>query len=177
MEISKEFRFEASHILPRHPGKCSRLHGHSWKLTVSVKGLINETTGFVLDYGYLSAIVKPLIEDLDHRHLGTWYHPKFDNSFTEEAYFVPGLPFDFYPSSENLLIWIADQLEGKLAWSQLELEETCTSKAILTYKDYEAEKYRQRSGSISRKKSKELLQTDEEKQVVEAGIQSRKEED
>src|ERR1700751_273737 len=176
MEISKEFRFEASHILPRHPGKCSRLHGHSWKLTVSVKGLINETTGFVLDYGYLSAIVKPLIEDLDHRHLGTWYHPKFDNSFTEEAYFVPGLPFDFYPSSENLLIWIADQLEGKLAWSQLELEETCTSKAILTYKDYEAEKYRQRSGSIGRTELQQLRKENEAESVVEERLQSSEKE-
>src|SRR5438034_5141876 len=50
MLLRKTFRFEASHILPKHPGKCSRLHGHSWVLHVSITGPINRDTGFVMDY-------------------------------------------------------------------------------------------------------------------------------
>ena len=137
MEISKTFSFEASHILPKHPGKCSRLHGHSFKLLVAVQGSINPETGFVMDYADLSKVVRPIIDDLDHKHLGTWYHPMFDPKFIDDKYFVFNLPFDFYPSSEHLLVWIADQIGTKLdlfpaihveghKWSRLELDETCT---------------------------------------------------
>jgi 6-pyruvoyltetrahydropterin/6-carboxytetrahydropterin synthase len=151
MEICKSFTFEASHILPKHPGKCSRLHGHSWKLTVYVKGPVNKETGFVIDYGELKRIVQPVVDNLDHKHLGSWYHPMFDNSFVKQDHFVTGLPFDFYPSSENLIVWIGKEIDLDVygacvhnipmkpgfEWSRLELDETCTSKCILTREEYE----------------------------------------
>lgn len=150
MELCKEFSFEASHILPKHSGKCHRLHGHSWKLRVYVKGEVNPETGFVMDYADIKKIVQPIVDNLDHRHLGTWNHPMFYPNFTTEEFFVKGLPFDFYPSSENLIMWIAKELTDNLCyfinitrvpllvhWSRLELDETCTSKCILTREDYE----------------------------------------
>ena len=110
MELTKTYRFEASHILPKHPGKCSRLHGHSWILHVSVEGPINPETGFVMDFGDISKVVEPLVERLDHRHLGTWeMFGEFDlggDPYGEWGY----LPRDLYPTSENLLWWIAGQL-------------------------------------------------------------------
>jgi len=121
MEISKTFRFEASHVLPKHPGKCSRLHGHSWVLTAYVKGPINPETHFVMDYGDISYKVGLTIELLDHCHL---------NDLVD------------YPSSEELLIYIGTLLlysrgsANSLEWSKLELEETCTSKAILTREEF-----------------------------------------
>jgi len=139
MEISKEFTFEASHILPMHPGKCSRLHGHSWVLTVAISGEVNPDTGFVMDYADLKKAVQPLIDDLDHRHLGSWYHPMFDPTFTTERFFVKGLPFDFYPSSENLIVWIAHNLDN-IPWSRLELNETCTSRCTLTREEFNRSK-------------------------------------
>src|ERR1700679_636428 len=146
MEISKTFDFEASHILPRHPGKCSRLHGHSWKLTVYIIGPINIETGFVMDYADLKARVQPLIDRLDHRHLGAW--PVGAGEIRCRDWEVPGLPKNIYPSSEMLLWWIAEQLNPVLdesniintirrTWSKLELNETCTSKCILTREEYE----------------------------------------
>lgn len=69
MQITKRFYFEASHILPRHPGKCANLHGHSWQLTVGLEGAINPSSGFVLDYSDLSRIVDPLVNAMDHSHL------------------------------------------------------------------------------------------------------------
>lgn len=152
MEISKTFTFEASHILPKHPGKCSRLHGHSWVLTVYVRGTVNKETGFVMDYADIKRSVSSIVDRLDHRHLGTWYHPMFDSTFTQEAHFVPGLPFDFYPSSENLIVWIASELTRLLRdmWSKVELNETCTSKCILTREEYE-------ESIIGRKGSEEAI--------------------
>jgi 6-pyruvoyltetrahydropterin/6-carboxytetrahydropterin synthase len=136
MELTKSFKFEASHVLPKHPGKCSRLHGHSWVLHVSVAGPINRETGFVQDFAEISEVVKPLIERLDHRHLGQWRNIS-GNPQTDE-WGVHGLPTNFYPSSENLLVWIALQLNDQLPqWSTLALEETCTSRATLTRKEYD----------------------------------------
>lgn len=68
MQISKTFSFEASHVLPDHPGKCGFLHGHSYKVRIAIKGSVGEN-GFVMDYGTLSALIQPYIDALDHTHL------------------------------------------------------------------------------------------------------------
>ncbi len=155
MILSKEFRFEASHVLPKHKGKCSRLHGHSWVLRVEVDGRLDRDSGFVMDYGDISAAVKPLVDALDHRHLGAWAVFTEDREGKQDGdkalraeiwgsetdpYFaswrVPGLPENFNPTSENLLWWIGDQLETKLDWHKLILEETCTSRAELTKQEF-----------------------------------------
>ncbi len=93
MRISKEFRFEASHILPRHPGKCSRLHGHSWRVRVEVEGDLNPETQFVMDFAELGQVVQPLIDWLDHSHLN-W--------------------IIIYPSSENVAAWLGYKISEKL---------------------------------------------------------------
>ena len=179
MELRKTYRFEASHILPKHPGKCSRLHGHSWVLHVAVRGPVNRETGFVMDFGDISKVVKPIVEALDHRHLGQW---DIDINSTEGVpkynpfWAIGGVaaPIGFYPTSENLLLWLAPQLwpldmwEIKRAnqpaeyrtmspdevtnyqpgsgpwlrrtveWSSIAIEETCTSYALLTRKEYDS---------------------------------------
>lgn len=93
MRISKDFTFEASHVLPRHPGKCSRLHGHSYKVTVVVECTIDPRTGFVLDYGDMKKIVSPFIDRLDHQHLNE---------------------FIAYPSAENIAINLGKQIFAEL---------------------------------------------------------------
>lgn len=130
LEVTKEFRFEAAHVLPRHPGKCSKLHGHSWLLRVGVRAPINPATGFVVDFIDLKALVQPLIEQWDHSFLGA------DTA-------VGNPSFNGYPSSENLVMhvvnFVREQLyrldqtiEGDVAslpeLSLVEIEETCTSR-------------------------------------------------
>lgn len=141
MELSKEFRFEASHQLSNHKGKCGRLHGHSWVLTVFVEGEIEEVTGMVLDYYEIKQAVQPLIDRLDHTHLGsgnvtlpdggvTWLNPSHE------------LSLPMLPTSENLLYWIADQLPDQFPWSRLRINETCTSSAELTREEYDKEVFK-----------------------------------
>ena len=62
MEISKDFTFEAAHLLPnvREGHKCARLHGHSFGVTVAIEGPVGETTGWVLDFADVSAAFAPL---------------------------------------------------------------------------------------------------------------------
>jgi 6-pyruvoyltetrahydropterin/6-carboxytetrahydropterin synthase len=114
-------------------------------LHVFVEGPVSEKTGFVMDYADISAAVKPLIERLDHRHLGQWIDVERQNSIPTNPAFtlgcgtghmVDGLPPEFYPSSENLLWWIGKQLRPQLEWSKLALEETCTSYCELTREEY-----------------------------------------
>ncbi len=68
MLISKEFKWEMGHRLPRHNGACKNVHGHSYRLRVEIEGEPNEE-GMVIDFHDISAAVKPLIAELDHAFL------------------------------------------------------------------------------------------------------------
>lgn len=92
--ISKMYSFEAAHMLPRHPGKCRNMHGHSWRVEVVVTGSVNPDTGFVLDYDQLDQWVEPIIERFDHQLLNCYVQ---------------------YPSSENIAKHIAYLMFGSIS--------------------------------------------------------------
>lgn len=70
MQISCDFHYDAAHRLPLVEAghKCSRLHGHTYQLAVTVSGLVN-AQGFVIDFADVKAAVKPVIDQLDHYYL------------------------------------------------------------------------------------------------------------
>lgn len=142
LEVVKEFRFEAAHILPQHPGKCSKLHGHSWVMRVGVRAPVNARTGFVVDYVDLKALVQPLVDLWDHSYLGS---QEFCNyvEFPEDTPWRIPQSFSGYPSSENLVLYVVDYLRERIGdipgqligdagaiahLSLVEIEETCTSR-------------------------------------------------
>ncbi len=106
MKIWREFRFEAAHFLPLVPEdhKCRRLHGHSYRVRLEVEGLVGKD-GMVADFADLKRAWESLHTQLDHRCL----NDVIDN-----------------PTSENLAIWIANQLglEGLVAIAVSETETT-----------------------------------------------------
>lgn len=111
MEIFKEFRLEAAHRLPNVPEghKCARLHGHSFRVTVHLRGEVDPTLGWVRDFADLGAAFAPLHAQLDHNYLNE----------------VDGLE---NPTSENLARWIWERLEPSLPeLSRVVVRETCTS--------------------------------------------------
>lgn len=72
--LTKTFRFEASHQLIGHDGKCARLHGHSWLLEIEISGdhltPDGPKAGMLLDYSTIKEQVDPIVERyLDHWHL------------------------------------------------------------------------------------------------------------
>lgn len=72
--ITKMFTFEAAHQLPKHKGKCARLHGHSYRLEVTVTGpIINDgssSDGMIMDFGDMGKIVdEQVIQQWDHQFL------------------------------------------------------------------------------------------------------------
>lgn len=78
LTITKIFNFSAAHRLPEHNGKCKNLHGHTYKLEVTVGGSplhsIGSSRGMIMDFGDLKAIVeKEILNDLDHSYLNKIY--------------------------------------------------------------------------------------------------------
>lgn len=74
VEIGKDFELCCAHVLPNHLGKCSRLHGHNYKIEVYMEGNINLETGMVEDFDRLTTLVQYLIIDLfDHQNLNDFY--------------------------------------------------------------------------------------------------------
>ena len=113
MEIYKEFTFEAAHRLPQTPPghKCQRLHGHSFRVRLYVKGPVVEPQGWVMDFAELTQAWKPLFDLVDHRYLNE----------------VEGLE---NPTSEVLAQWLWQRLQGPLpSLSRVVVSETCTSGA------------------------------------------------
>jgi 6-pyruvoyltetrahydropterin/6-carboxytetrahydropterin synthase len=114
MQIFREFTFEAAHRLPNLPEghKCTRLHGHSYKVEVHVAGPLDPLLGWVMDFGDIKAAFKPLDERLDHHYLNE----------------IEGLE---NPTSENLARWIWDHLKPALpGLSKIIVRETCTSGCV-----------------------------------------------
>jgi 6-pyruvoyltetrahydropterin/6-carboxytetrahydropterin synthase len=113
MKVSKMYRFEAAHILPRHPGKCANMHGHSWRVEVEVQGDVNKETGFITDFYDLDRWVEPIIERFDHRLLNCYVR---------------------YPSSENVAIHIAHYLRGAMAYHWINVIDDFTVRVSETEK-------------------------------------------
>lgn len=114
MEIFKEFSFEAAHRLPNVPAghKCGRLHGHSFRVEVHVRGQAARDTGWVMDFADIKEAFGPVLEILDHHYLNE----------------VDGLE---NPTSENLARWIWRRLKPRLKpLSKLVVRETCSSGCI-----------------------------------------------
>lgn len=113
VELVKEFRFEAAHRLPMVPAghKCFRMHGHSFRIEVTVAGEVDERMGWLVDFGEIAARVEPVLRDeLDHRVLND----------------VPGLE---NATSELLARWLWRRL-GPLVphLAAVTVHETCTAR-------------------------------------------------
>ncbi len=114
VELSKEFRFEAAHSLPHVPPghKCGRLHGHSFRVEVTVRGPVDPVSGWLMDFGDLKEQFRPLEEQLDHHFLNE----------------IPGLENS---TSENLARWIWLRLKaGVPQIAAVTVFETCTSRCV-----------------------------------------------
>lgn len=114
MQIFKEFTIEAAHRLPNVPAghKCSRLHGHSFRVEIHVSGAVAEPAGWVLDFADIKTAFQPLFDQLDHHYLNE----------------VEGLS---NPTSEKLARWIWQQLRPALpSLSKVIVRETCNSGCV-----------------------------------------------
>lgn len=104
--VTKEFTFSAAHFLTKYHGKCENLHGHNYRLQITVTGSLNQDD-LVIDFVELKAIVKQIVIDvLDHTNL----NDRFTN-----------------PTCELVAQWIFQQLKTHIPVTTVQLWETDTS--------------------------------------------------
>jgi 6-pyruvoyltetrahydropterin/6-carboxytetrahydropterin synthase len=120
LQIRKRFRFEAAHVLPFHPGKCGRMHGHSYRLDVAVRGPLQTggpARGMIVDFDEIERVVREAAVDLlDHQTL---------NDFIDN------------PTAEAIAAWTWARLSPVLGGlDELVLWETSGSCAVLRASDF-----------------------------------------
>lgn len=115
VEVTKEFSFEAAHYLPAHKGACAGMHGHGYRLEVTVEGPVGANDGMVIDFDDLSLIVQiHVLDRLDH----TLLNDRIEN-----------------PTAENIALttweWLAEPLP---TLARVVVHETAHNRATVTAK-------------------------------------------
>ncbi len=109
MFVTKEFDFDSAHFLTNYYGKCERMHGHTYRLQVTLEGKV-QSNGLLIDFVVLKRIVKKYVLDkLDHQII---------NDVIEN------------PSAERIVIWMWDQLQDLQKLLKEELNDPNLGKQI-----------------------------------------------
>jgi 6-pyruvoyltetrahydropterin/6-carboxytetrahydropterin synthase len=96
-EVSVDETFAAAHNLRNYKGKCENLHGHNYKVRVTLAGKEVDATGLLYDFVHLKQVIQGVIRALDHKYLNE----------------LP--PFDVQnPSAENIARYIYEQTSKQL---------------------------------------------------------------
>lgn len=137
IRLTKSFSFETGHALYGYDGKCKNIHGHSYKLYVTVIGEPisdsgNVKYGMVIDFGDLKKIVKEEIVDVfDHAAVFNKNTPHYELAMELKSRGHNVLLVDYQPTSEMMIIDFAEKIKRLLPkhikLHSLKLQETETS--------------------------------------------------
>lgn len=102
-----EYSIDCAHWLPNVPAshKCQQMHGHRYDIRFEISGLIDEKTGWIVDYAEVKGFVDPFISHLDHKTLNDLH----------------GLT---NPTCENICMWLHERISPRFAVSKIEVRET-----------------------------------------------------
>jgi 6-pyruvoyltetrahydropterin/6-carboxytetrahydropterin synthase len=118
-EISVDYSFAAGHALRGYKGKCENIHGHNYRVRVTIAGEQLNSIGLLVDFVDVRAAIKSLVEPLDHRFLNDL------------------APFDkLNPSAENLAKYISEGLELKVRPEGLQVKNVTVWETDLTSATY-----------------------------------------
>ena len=137
IRITKQFNFETGHALYGYDGKCKNVHGHSYKLSVTVIGKpiadnSNVKFGMVIDFTDLKKIVKEeIVDQFDHATVFNKNTPHVELARELQSRDHHVILVDYQPTSENMVVDFANRIKGRLpqgiALHSLKLQETETS--------------------------------------------------
>ena len=120
IRITKEFTFETGHALYGHDGKCKNIHGHSYKLSVTLLGNpISDSNdpkfGMIMDFSDLKKIVKEEIVDrFDHATIFNKNTPHIELANNLKSLGHNVVLVDYQPTSEMLVTDFADKIKNRL---------------------------------------------------------------
>jgi len=139
IRITKQFNFETGHALHGYDGKCKNVHGHSYKLNVTVIGqpindLNHVKNGMVIDFGDLKKIVNhEIVDRFDHATVFNKNTPHVELATELKKHGHNIILVDYQPTSENMVIDFAEKISSKLPMHvklhSLKLQETDSSSA------------------------------------------------
>ena len=138
VRITKEFKFEMAHALHGYDGLCANIHGHSYRLWVTIRGDIKKEIthtkdGMVMDFMDLKAIVKrKIIDKYDHSLVlnANSPHSKLDLSAFDKVYYLP-----YQPTSENLVTDFANSIISLLP-KNVELLKVVLSETVSSFAEW-----------------------------------------
>lgn len=134
VRITKEFKFEMAHALYGYDGLCANIHGHSYRLWVTVRGEVKNENGhakdgMLMDFTDLKSIIKPeIVDKYDHSLVlnANSPHVDLDLSAFNKVYYL-----NYQPTSENLVLdfanFIKEQLPDGVDLLKVVLSETASS--------------------------------------------------
>lgn len=136
VRVTKEFTFEMAHALWNYDGACKNIHGHSYRLFITIIGvpLLDEENpkfGMVIDFKDLKEIVKENVVDVLDHSLLVYKKAEGETLDAVKSMYQKVYSFDFQPTCENLVIYIAETLKKKfpqnISLHTVKLYETATS--------------------------------------------------
>ena len=141
VRITKEFKFEMAHALHGYDGLCANIHGHSYRLWVTVRGDVKKENkhikdGMVMDFTDIKAIIKPtIIKKYDHSLVlnANSPHANLDLSAFDKVYYLP-----YQPTSENLVSDFANSITSLLP-ENVELLKVVLSETVASFAEWNSE--------------------------------------
>ena len=118
-EVSVEQTFAAGHALRNYKGKCENVHGHNYRVRITVQGDQLDSTGLLVDFLDVKRLIGGVVDYLDHQFINDL--PPFD---------------ELNPSAENMAKYFYDRVSGGLKndvpvrVSEVQIWETDTSSAV-----------------------------------------------
>ena len=141
VRITKEFKFEMAHALHGYDGLCANIHGHSYRLWVTVRGDVKKENkhikdGMVIDFMDLKSIIKlTIINKYDHSLVlnANSPHANLDLSAFDKVYYLP-----YQPTSENLVSDFANSITSLLP-ENVELLKVVLSETVTSFAEWNIE--------------------------------------
>ena len=141
VRITKEFKFEMAHALHGYDGLCANIHGHSYRLWVTVRGDVKKEPthtkdGMLMDFTDIKSIIKPtIIKKYDHSLVlnANSPHANLDLSAFEKVYYLP-----YQPTSENLVTDFANSITSLLP-DNVELLKVVLSETVSSFAEWNSE--------------------------------------
>ena len=118
-KVAKEIMISATHRVREHQGGCERIHGHNWKIIVTVGAEELNEMGMVIDFKDLKKAMYKIIMPMDHNDINTYP------------------PFDVVnPTSENLCKYIFDEMSKELNDNRMKVVKVKVFETDTSYASY-----------------------------------------
>lgn len=143
IRITRIFEFEMAHFLLDYPGHCKNIHGHSYKLEVTVSGKVKnqegeQALGMVMDFGDLKHCVDPLIMEMDHALMVREDERSWSIENLKECFPIKVIYVNFQPTTENLILDLVYKLKSVLSEDVI-LEKVKLSETAKSYAEWRRE--------------------------------------